>query len=48
MVKLGNISQIDTLFTDVAPPEEIQAILDNYQVALEVTGESSDEAGDKS
>ncbi|CAM3572792.1 Glycerol-3-phosphate regulon repressor [Vibrio aerogenes CECT 7868] len=39
MVKLGSISQIDTLFTDVAPPEEIQAILDNYQVALEVTGE---------
>jgi DeoR family transcriptional regulator, glycerol-3-phosphate regulon repressor len=36
MVKLGNISQIHTLFTDQRPPDEICAILDENNVTLGV------------
>ncbi|KUI98666.1 glycerol-3-phosphate regulon repressor DeoR family [Vibrio sp. MEBiC08052] len=41
MVKLGNISQINTLFTDKQPPQEIRSILESNQVSLEVAGMSS-------
>lgn len=34
MVRLGSISQVDTLFTDVKPPEAIQKILNEHDVAL--------------
>lgn len=36
MVKLGNISQIHTLFTDQPPPPGIKAILDEHQIPVEV------------
>ncbi|NIY82717.1 DeoR/GlpR family transcriptional regulator [Vibrio hepatarius] len=36
MVKLGNITQIHTLFTDQAPPTEIQDILKEHQIPVEV------------
>ena len=39
MVKLGNIAQIHTLFTDQAPPAEIQAILHEHQIPMEVAAE---------
>jgi DeoR family glycerol-3-phosphate regulon repressor len=32
MVNLGNISQVDVLFTDQQPPEEIQRIMQQGQV----------------
>ncbi len=32
MVNLGNIGQVDVLFTDLQPPEEIQRIMQQHQV----------------
>jgi DeoR family glycerol-3-phosphate regulon repressor len=37
MVKLGNISQIHTLFTDQLPPQEIKTILDEHQIPYELS-----------
>jgi DeoR family glycerol-3-phosphate regulon repressor len=37
MVKLGNISELDMLITDQAPPEEITALLKEYNIPFEVT-----------
>jgi len=36
MVKLGNISQIDQLFTDQQPPAEINEILTANEIKLNV------------
>jgi DeoR family glycerol-3-phosphate regulon repressor len=36
MVKLGNISQVNALFTDQTPPQEILSILEINQISLEV------------
>ncbi|RXJ74310.1 DeoR/GlpR family transcriptional regulator [Veronia nyctiphanis] len=36
MVKLGNIAQIHTLFTDKTPPKEILDILQSHQIPVEV------------
>ena len=34
MVRLGHLAEIDALFTDLAPPEEIQKCLNDVNVAL--------------
>lgn len=39
MVKLGNIAQIHTLFTDEEPPAEIMAILDEHNIPVETLTE---------
>lgn len=36
MVRLGNITQADHVFTDQVPPEEIRHLLSDHQVALHV------------
>ncbi|WP_282177795.1 DeoR/GlpR family transcriptional regulator [Vibrio nereis] len=36
MVKLGNITQIHTLFTDQLPPAEIQDILKEHKIPVEI------------
>ncbi|WP_305840973.1 DeoR family transcriptional regulator [Photobacterium leiognathi] len=40
MVKLGNISQVDALFTDMSPPEHILSIINEHQIRVEVTTSS--------
>lgn len=41
MVKMGNINQINTLFTDQAPPTEIQTILNEHQIPIEIVTSQS-------
>ncbi len=36
MVNIGNVSQIDKLFTDVAPPEELAQVLQRYQTQVHI------------
>ena len=38
MVRLGHISEIDALFTDEPPPDEIQSALAQAKVRLYVSG----------
>ena len=38
MVRLGHISEIDALFTDEQPPDEIRAALAESKVRLYVSG----------
>lgn len=38
MVRLGSFEEIDALFTDSMPPEEIQEVLRRYEVELHVPG----------
>ncbi|QQK64793.1 DeoR/GlpR family transcriptional regulator [Cobetia sp. cqz5-12] len=47
VVRQGNLSQLDALFTDIQPPESILTLMRQHEVALHVAGdESSDETGD--
>jgi DeoR family glycerol-3-phosphate regulon repressor len=46
MVRLGHLSEIDALFTDEAPPEEIQAVLAQAKIRLHVAGGDQPPAGD--
>ena len=43
MVRLGNISEVDALFTDRQPPASIREILDKGGVALHVSDTADDE-----
>ncbi|WCN07956.1 DeoR/GlpR family transcriptional regulator [Marinomonas mediterranea] len=36
VVRLGHLGQVDTLFTDIAPPEETLSLMKEYKVALEI------------
>ena len=46
VVRQGNLSQLDALFTDIQPPESILTLMRQHEVALHVAGdESSDESG---
>ena len=42
MVRLGHLSEIDALFTDRQPPDEIKACLAEAKVRLYVSGENAD------
>ena len=41
MVNLGNISQLNMLITDLAPPDEIISILKEHNIPLKITSEMS-------
>jgi len=36
VVRLGNITQVDSLFTDIEPPKEILSLMSEHQVKLEL------------